>query len=261
MRAIHFDKPRDLSSLHLVEVSDPVLKPGHVLVHLGLELAGTVLDTAPDVTGFSGGDNVCALVNGGGFAQLAAVPQNMLLRLPERLSFTKAAAIPEVWLTAYQALHWIAKIQSGQHVLIHAGASGVGTAAIQLVRLAGAIPIVTATKSKHARLEDLGAEHCIDYRNEDFDDVVLKLTNGKGVEILLDYIGAPYVTKNINAIALDGHIVLQGFLGGRYVQNVDMAPFLTKRIRFTGSTLRNRLDSYKEALVADFNLAHVRRAQ
>ncbi|MEL7161861.1 MAG: NAD(P)H-quinone oxidoreductase [Bacteroidota bacterium] len=279
MRVANFDQSREFSGVHLGEAPDPVPASNEVLVHvvatalnrsdllqvqgyypapadaspiLGLEIAGTIIATGAEVTEYTVGDNVCALVNGGGFAQLASVPQDMLLPLPERLSFTKAAAIPEVWLTAYQALHWIAKIEAGEHVLIHAGASGVGTAAIQLARLAGAIPIVTASPNKHERLRGLGAERCIDYQRENFAKVAQEMTDGKGVEVILDFIGAPYVKRNAQAVAVDGRALLLGFLGGRYVDNLDVAPFLLKRIQVTGSTLRNRPAEYKSRLTADF---------
>ncbi|MEM1356682.1 MAG: NAD(P)H-quinone oxidoreductase [Bacteroidota bacterium] len=271
--------PRDLGSLRLEDAPDPSPANGEVLIHvaatalnrsdilqvkghypapedaspvLGLEVAGTVIEVGPGVDNFEIGDNVCALVNGGGFAQLAVVPATMLLRLPELLSFTKAAAIPEVWLTAYHALHKVAGIAEGQTVLIHAGASGVGTAAIQLVRKAGGIPVVTASAMKHNRLHQLGAEHCIDYRKEDFAEAIEQITDGRGCALILDFIGAPYFQQNLTAAAQDAHIVGLGFMGGRFAERLDVSPIILKRLSLTGSTLRNRSMAFKQQLTADF---------
>jgi tumor protein p53-inducible protein 3 len=219
---------------------------------LGLDVAGTIIEVGSEVTDFEVGDNVCALVGGGAYAQMITVDASMLLRLPERLSFTKAAAIPEVFLTAFQALHWIAGVEEGDTVLIHAGASGVGTAAIQLCKLAGATPIVTASAMKHERLKDLGAEHCIDYKAGDFAEEVLKLTDGAGVNIVLDFVGASYFKQNMDVLAMDGHMVCLGFLGGSYLEGTSIAPILRKRLNITGTTLRSRVAEYRQVLVADF---------
>lgn len=279
MKAIVFDQPGDEHQLHLTEVTDPSYSPHEVLIHiaatalnradllqregkypvppgassiLGLEVAGTVLAVGAETKGFEVGDNVCALVNGGGYAQQIAVDHRMLLRLPERLSFTKAAAIPEVFLTAFQALHWIGKLQADDTVLIHAGASGVGTAAIQLVKLAGALPIVTASAHKHEQLFDLGAALCIDYQSENFADAVNQFTEGKGANIILDFVGGPYLNQNLACCATDGRIVSLAALGGARVPDFSMAPFLRKRIQLTGTTMRSRSDDYRQRLTADF---------
>ncbi|MBC6994019.1 NAD(P)H-quinone oxidoreductase [Neolewinella lacunae] len=279
MKAIHHTHYLTTGQLEIGSAPEPEAGAGEVLVHitatalnradllqaegkypvppdanplLGLEMAGTVIALGPGVTEVEVGDNVCALLNGGGFAQRIAVPEKMLLRLPERLSFTKAAAVPEVFLTAFQALHWLAELREGETVLIHAGASGVGTAAIQLVRLAGAVPLVTASAGKHGPLYDLGAERCIDYRSEDFAAVVLEATEGRGVDVVLDFVGGPYLAQNFRALATDGRLVLLGFLGGRNAAAVDLAPVLAKRLQITGTTLRSRSPAYKEALTADF---------
>lgn len=219
---------------------------------LGLDVAGTVIEVGSAVTEFAVGDNVCALVGGGGYAQMIAVDEAMLLRLPERLSFTKAAAIPEVFLTAFQALHWIGGIGEGDTVLIHAGASGVGTAAIQLCKLAGATAIVTASAGKHERLREIGAAHCIDYRKGDFAAQVKELTGGEGVNVCLDFVGAPYLESNLQALAQDGQLVCLGFLGGLRLENFNMGPVVSKRLSITGTTLRNREDDYRQVLTADF---------
>lgn len=279
MKAITVNTPGDASQLQITEMADPVAGPGQVLVHiaatalnradilqreghyppppgvtdiLGLEMAGTVMEVGEGVTNFEVGDNVCSLLSGGGYGQLLAVNADMLLKLPERLSFTKAAAIPEAFLTAFQALHKIAQLQKGETVLIHAGASGVGTAAIQLVKLAGATSIVTASGHKHQPLLDLGAQRCIDYRTEDFAEAVLDETAGKGVDVVLDFVGGPYLEKNFRSLALDGRMVNLAALGGARVEGISMAPLLRKRLQITGTTLRSRTPAYKRQLVADF---------
>ncbi|MBB4077435.1 putative PIG3 family NAD(P)H quinone oxidoreductase [Lewinella aquimaris] len=279
MKAIVFDQPGDESQLHIADVADPAPAPTAVLLHvaatalnradllqregnypvppgaspiLGLEVAGTVMEVGPETEGFEVGDNVCALVNGGGYAQQIAVDYRMLLKLPERLSFTKAAAIPEVFLTAFQALHWIGGLKQNDTVLIHAGASGVGTAAIQLVKLAGALPIVTASAHKHEQLFDLGAALCIDYQSEDFAEAVLHFTENRGADIILDFVGGPYLNQNLQACATDGRIVSLAALGGARVADFSMAPFLRKRIQLTGTTMRSRTDEYRRRLTADF---------
>ncbi|TXF89728.1 NAD(P)H-quinone oxidoreductase [Neolewinella aurantiaca] len=279
MKAITVKTPGDANQLEITEVADPVAGPGQVLVYiaatalnradilqregkyppppgvtdiLGLEMAGTVIETGAGVTGFEVGDNVCALLSGGGYAQLIAVDEDMLLKLPEQISFTKAAAIPEAFLTAYQALHQIAKLQKDETVLIHAGASGVGTAAIQLAKHAGAKVVVTASSMKHQRLEDLGTDRCVDYRTEDFADAVLDETDGKGANVILDFVGGGYFEQNLKAAALDGRIVSLAALGGARVENVSLAPILRKRLQITGTTLRSRSKAYKSQLVASF---------
>jgi len=241
-----------LNRADLLQVAGKYPPPPGESEILGLDVAGTVIDVGGAVEDFAVGDNVCALVGGGGYAQLLAIDASMLLRLPERLSFTKAAAIPEVFLTAYQALHWIAGVEAGDQVLIHAGASGVGTAAIQLCNLVGATPIVTASASKHERLLELGAAHCIDYRAGDFAEQVQALTEGKGADIALDFVGAPYLKQNMEALALDGHLVCLGFLGGSYLEGASLAPLVSKRLQITGTTLRSRIPEYRQVLTADF---------
>lgn len=278
MKAITVPTPGDADQLFFAEVPDPTPGPGQVLVYvaatalnradilqregkypppagvtdiLGLEMAGTVIEVGEGVKNFAVGDNVCALLPGGGYAQQIAVDEDLCLRLPERLSFTKAAAIPEAFLTAFQALHWIADVQPGETVLIHAGASGVGTAAIQLAKLAGARVIATASGHKHPSLHDLGADRCVDYRREDFAEVALAESE-TGVDVVLDFVGGTYFAGNLKALGLDGRMVCLGALGGASVEATSMAPILRKRLQITGTTLRSRPQEYKERLVADF---------
>jgi NADPH:quinone reductase-like Zn-dependent oxidoreductase len=177
----------------------------------------------------------------------------MAWSVPQGLGTEEAAAIPEVFLTAFQAIRWLADLQKGERILIHAGASGVGTAAIQLVQAMGASSFVTASESKHDFCLKLGASHAIDYRNEDFELVIKSLTNGKGVNVIMDFIGAPYFQKNLNSLGLDGRLVMQGFMGGPKLPAANLGPILRKRLKIVGSTLRSRTLEYKIALAKDLH--------
>lgn len=218
---------------------------------LGLEMAGTVAKTGSGVVDWHEGDRVFALLDGGGYAEYALVHKDRLMALPSGLSMQEAAAIPEVFLTAYQALHWLGGVHSGQQVLIHAGASGVGTAAIQLTRLVGAHSHVTASAPKHAVCRELGAETTIDYESEDFAERIAEVTKG-GVNIILDFIGAPYFHRNVDALAMDGRIVQLATLGGSTVEDVNLRALMAKRVQLLASTLRSRSRAYKVELTQEF---------
>ncbi|RMH63731.1 MAG: NAD(P)H-quinone oxidoreductase [Bacteroidetes bacterium] len=215
---------------------------------LGLEMAGVVEAVGDEVVRWEVGDRVCGLLAGGGYAERAVIHEDLALPIPDGLGFEEAAAIPEVFMTAYQALHWLGCIEAGEHVLIHAGASGVGTAAIQLARLAEAHPFVTASRGKLRACLDLGAEAAIDYREEDFAARVRALTDGHGAGLILDVIGAPYLEPNLRALALDGRIVLLAMMGGAVVEGFDLRALFARRGRLVTSTLRNRDLAYKIAL-------------
>lgn len=219
---------------------------------LGLELAGIVEEAGSNTPGWQPGDRVMALLSGGGYAEYAAVHHGMAMAVPPGLSLEEAAAIPEVFLTAFQALYWLGDLQKGERVLIHAGASGVGTAAIQLVSEAGAHAYVTASAPKHDLCLSLGAEAAINYKEEDFAERVLEETDGRGVDLVLDFIGAPYFGKNLRALATDGRFVLLSMLGGRHVEGLDLAKILRKRVQLLGTTLRARAVEYKKELSQDF---------
>lgn len=174
------------------------------------------------------------------------------MAVPPGLSMTEAAAIPEVFLTAYQSLHWLGGLTSGHHVLIHAGASGVGTAAIQLVRHAGGHPHITASAPKHDVCRDLGAETTIDYKTEDFAARIAEVTDQRGVDIILDFVGAPYFHQNVASLALDGRIVQLATLGGSTVEEVSLRDLMGKRAQLLATTLRSRPLDYKIQLTQEF---------
>lgn len=217
---------------------------------LGLEVAGTVAAVGSGVKGWTPGDRVFGLLGGGGYAEYAILQSSLAMPIPEALSFAEAAAVPEVFLTAWQALVWLAKVQPGEKVLIHAGASGVGTAAIQLAKALGAEAWVTASAAKHAACKALGASLTINYREQDFAGVVLEKTAGKGVNVVIDFIGADYWQQNMKSLALDGRMVMLAFLGGVKTE-ANLALLLQKRITVHGSTLRSRSLAYQAALTED----------
>jgi tumor protein p53-inducible protein 3 len=219
---------------------------------LGLEMAGEVVAVASDVERLAVGDRVCGLLSGGGYAEYATIREDHCLAMPDQMSYEAAAAVPEVFLTAFQALHWLGGAREGETVLIHAGASGVGTAAIQLAREAGLTVIVTASSGKHQLCKSLGASHAIDYSTEDFSDRTLSATSGRGADVIIDFIGAPYLDNNLRASAIDARIILLAMMGGSKVEALNLRDLFRKRISLITSTLRNRSDEYKASLTADF---------
>lgn len=216
---------------------------------LGLELAGEVTQPSGQ---WQVGDRVMAVVTGGGYAGLATVPVGMTMRIPDPCSFEQAAAIPEVFLTAYLNLFMLGKLQAGETALIHAGASGVGTAAIQLVRAAGARAIATAgTAEKVTFCAELGAALAVHYKHDNFADRALEFTAGRGVDIVLDFVGAPYWNDNLRALAMNGRLMLIGMMGGSKGE-LDLGLIMGKRITVTGTTLRRTPLRQKIALTEAF---------
>ncbi|MEL6862975.1 MAG: NAD(P)H-quinone oxidoreductase [Bacteroidota bacterium] len=218
---------------------------------LGLEMAGVVEEVGTGVTKWRKGDKVCGLLSGGGYAEYALIHEDLALPIPQQFSMEEAAAIPEVFLTAYQALKWLSKLQPKERILIHAGASGVGTAAIQLARFMGAEVIVTASASKHARCMELGAALAIDYQSQEFYQKVMEYTDKKGVDVIIDFIAAPYFDANIRSLATDGRLIILALMGGVQLERFHLGPILRKRLHIIGSTLRTRDLSYKIALSQD----------
>jgi tumor protein p53-inducible protein 3 len=208
---------------------------------LGLEMAGEITAVGSSVTDWQVGDRVCALLPGGGYAQYTAVPAGMLMPVPHSWSYEEGAAIPEVWLTAYVNLFLEGNLVAGETVLIHAGASGVGTAAIQLAQAVGARPFVTAgSEEKLARCRELGAELAINYKTEDWLPAVLAKTDEQGVNLILDPVGANYFQRNLHSLAWQGRLVCIGLLSGGRVDTLNIAPILRRRLKLVGSTLRTR---------------------
>jgi tumor protein p53-inducible protein 3 len=220
---------------------------------IGLEMAGVVEKVGKNVTGWKPGDRVCALLPGGGYAEKAVIPAGMAIRVPDSFSFEQAAAIPEVFLTAYLNLFWLGGLKAGQTVLIHAGASGVGTAAIQLIREAGANAIVTAgSEEKRQTCLSLGASLAIDYKAGPFAPIVKETTGGQGVHIILDFIGAAYWEQNLSSLAMDGKLIIIGTMGGSKVPELNLGQLLFRRLQVIGTALRSRSVEDKIALTKEF---------
>ena len=219
---------------------------------LGLEMAGDILAVGADVTGWQPGDRVCALLPGGGYAERAVTPSGMLLRLPDAWTYAQGAAVPEAWYTAFVNLFLEGNLQAGERVLIHAGASGVGTAAIQLARAAGAEVYATAgTAAKAAQCQALGAALAVNYRQQDFAEAIQQATDGAGVDLILDPVGAAYLARNLALLRPQGRLVSIGLLSGGQTA-LDMGLLLRKRLRLVGSTLRNRPLAEKIAITEQF---------
>jgi tumor protein p53-inducible protein 3 len=220
---------------------------------LGMEMAGVVEQVGSRVSGWKAGDRVCALLPGGGYAERVSIPQGMAIRIPDAFTYEEAAAIPEVFLTAYLNLFVLGGLKPKQTVLIHAGASGVGTAAIQLVREAGAASIVTAgSNEKRNTCLQLGASRTIDYKAGPFAPMVIEATQGKGVDIILDFIGAPYWEENLESLAVDGRLILIGTMGGSKVKELDLGLLLRRRLQVIGTTLRSKSPEEKIRLTEQF---------
>ncbi len=278
MKAIQVGKgpARDLS---WTDVPDPAYGPGEVLVEvyatalnradlmqragnyppppgapdiMGLDMAGRIAAVGPDVRGWQSGDAACALLGGGGYAEKAAVPAEMLMRVPEGWSFEQAAALPEAYLTAFLNVFLEAGFQAGETVLVHGGASGVGTAAIQLVKHSGGRVVATAgSATKVARCRELGADLAIDYKAGDWAAHVRDYTDGGGVDIVLDMVGAPYLERNIAALKVKGRLVLISTLGGSKGE-IDLRGLMGKRARIIGSVLRARPQAEKAEITRRF---------
>ncbi|WP_340680791.1 NAD(P)H-quinone oxidoreductase [Paraglaciecola sp.] len=277
MRFIDFTAGCSANALAISETDLPVMAAGQVLVKvqafginradllqragkypppagespiLGLEVAGEVVDIPAGLTSrFKVGDPVFGLVAGGGYAEYVAVDVCHLLPLPEPFDYVQSAALAECFLTAYQAMFFEYQLTEGSAVLIHAGASGVGLAAIQLAKQANCKVAVTASSAeKLAACQQYGADILINYHEQDFVDIL----KSQGVDLIIDFVGGDYVNRNLAVLNRDGCIIQLAMLGGRYTENFDMALMLGKRATLKASTLRNRSNEYKTALIQAF---------
>lgn len=283
MRAIDIEGgkgPR--SALHIASVPRPTLAASQALVHikafglnrmdllqregqypvppgapkiLGVEFSGIIEELGADGggrEGFNKGDEVFGLAYGGAYAEYIAVSTHMLVRKPKELSWEQCAGIPETWITATQAMYLVSKFAAGKSILWHAAASSVSIAGIQLSRADGASAVyATARQDEKCEfvVKDLGATAAFNTTTQNWADEVLKATNGKGVDIIIDYIGAPYFADNLKALAMDGICVSLGVMGGiKLPEGVDVSAFVRKRISFVGSTLRSRDEEYQGKL-------------
>jgi putative PIG3 family NAD(P)H quinone oxidoreductase len=279
MKAILFDQPGDESVLYLGETADPVPGPGEVRlrVHacavnradllqrqglyppppgaspiLGLECAGEVAELGAGVSGWRVGDRAMALLAGGGYAEQVVVHAGSLLPVPAHFSWEQAASLPEVYLTVFLTVFQLGALRSGGAVLVHGGGSGIGTACTQLAKRAGAIVVATAgSDAKCRRCLELGADAAVNYREGDFVAAAAQATGGRGVDVVLDSIGAPYLDRNLSALAVGGRLVVIGLMGGAKAE-LNIAGLLARRLSVIGSTLRARSAEEKAELVAAF---------
>jgi putative PIG3 family NAD(P)H quinone oxidoreductase len=217
----------------------------------GLEVAGEVVALGPDTKGFALGDRVCALTNGGGYAEYCVVPAGQTLPIPDGVDAVHAAAIPETFFTVWANLFRIGRATKGERVLVHGGTSGIGTTALMLCREFGITAFATAgSEHKCAVVRHLGAE-AINYHHENFALAVLSKTDGHGVDVILDIMGGSYFERNLAALARDGRLVVIGFLGGTRADEVDLQALVLKRATVTGSTMRARSAAEKAEIAAD----------
>ncbi|MBC7658458.1 MAG: NAD(P)H-quinone oxidoreductase [Chitinophagaceae bacterium] len=221
---------------------------------LGLEVSGTVESLGAKAQGsqLKKGDSVIALLAGGGYAENVVIRYDQVMSLPPLFDLTEAGGIAEVFLTAYLELVWLGQLQKGQRLLIHAGASGVGTAAIQIAKSLGAEIWVTASSDKKLQFcQSLGAQHLINYKTDDFAKVIDEHTQGQGVNCILDLVGAAHFPNNLKALSIEGKLLLVGMGGGRKSE-VDLALLISKRLHILGSTLRSRALDEKACLIKEF---------
>ncbi len=279
MRAVVITKYGDPDVLSVVDVEKPHPNPDELLVKVratalnradllqrmgfypdpfpgtlevpGLEFAGTVESCGDQVKSFKPGDQVMGIVSGGGYAEYLVVHEQQAMQVPTKVSFEDAGAIPEVFITAWDALVSQGNLKSGGWALVHAGASGVGTAAIQICKAIGANVIVTCSSGKRSACLSLGADLAVDYKTEDFVEVCNNATNKRGINVVLDVIGGEYLNKNVASLALKGTIIQVGLMGGGTTP-FNIAALMPKRARLIGTVLRPRPLEEKIAVTQRF---------
>ena len=277
MRAISISEPGDADVLTVTEEARPIAGPGQVVIDVaaagvnradvmqrlgfypppkgasplpGLEASGTVAEVADGVSGIAVGDEVCALIDGGGYAEAVAVPSTQVLPVPKGVSLADAAGLPEVVCTVWSNVFMTANLQPGETLLVHGGSSGIGTMAIQLAKALGARVAVTAgSAEKLDACRALGADVAISYKDEDFVERVREETDGRGADVILDNMGAKYLGRNVDALATAGRLVVIGLMGGRKGE-LDLGKLLSKRGAVIATSLRARPAEEKAAIVA-----------
>ena len=218
--------------------------PKGVTPVLGLEVAGEIVAVGANVTQFKVGDKVCGLTNGGGYAEYCVVPESQTLNIPENVSFIQAAAIPETFFTVWANVFQMGRAQAGETVLVHGGTSGIGTTALMLCKALGIKTFATVgTDEKVAAIADLTT--AINYKTQDFEQVINEKTDNGGVDVILDMVGAPYLERNLNLLRRDGRLVYIAFLAGAKAKDVKLGQIMMKRLTITGSTMRARTTAEK----------------
>lgn len=280
MKAITFDHFGSADVLKISDVAEPQLRPDDLLVRvraagvnradlthrrggygrpdfgdstiMGLEMAGDVIAVGQNVQGYKPGDRVMGIVGGGAYAEMARIDYRMAMPVPEQMDYIHAAAITEVFVTAHEALIHLGKLKATETVLIHAGAGGVGGAAVQLAHATGATVITTAKRDAHDLVRQLGADHAIDYVADDFSAVVSRLTDNHGVDLILDFIGAPYFERNVNALNFGGRLVQIGIMGGVENAKIPLDRVLYRHLQIIGTVMKSRSQEVKQAMSRRF---------
>jgi NADPH2:quinone reductase len=280
MKAIVFDSFGSEDVLRLADVPEPELRPGDLLVRvaaagvnradlqqragaygkqifgdsdlLGLEIAGSVVASGSDATGFEPGDRVMGIVGGGSYAEFARIDHGMAVRIPADVSFIDAAAIMESFVTAYEAVVHLAGVGKGQSVLIHAAAGGVGSACVQLAAALGATVYATASKAMAGEVGRLGAAHAFDYRDDDFAAGILAQTGNAGIDAVVDFIGGDYLAKNLRVLKPGGCLVQVGILSGQGETAIPLNLVLQRHLRIVGTVMKSRTAAEKRAMTQRF---------
>uniref|UniRef100_A0A1D1YX32 Quinone oxidoreductase PIG3 n=1 Tax=Anthurium amnicola TaxID=1678845 RepID=A0A1D1YX32_9ARAE len=278
MRAVVITSPGGPEVLQVREVEDPAAGEGEVLIRVaatalnradtvqrkgtyplppgagsypGLECSGVVEAVGEGVRRWKVGDQVCALLAGGGYAEKVAVPEGQVLPIPSGVSLEEATAFPEVACTVWSTVFMMSRLSAGESFLVHGGSSGIGTFAIQIAKHLGVRVFVTAgSAEKLAFCKDLGADVCINYKTEDFVARVKEETVGKGVDVILDNVGGPYLQRNLESLSVDGRLFIIGFQGGA-VAEVNLGPLFARRLTVQAAGLRNRSTENKVRIVAE----------
>ena len=280
MKAITFDDFGAADVLHLTDAPIPELRPGDVLVKvhaagvnradvlqrhgyyghqsygdsdlLGLEVAGEVAAFGSDVTDIRPGERVMGIVGGGAYAEYARVDRAMAVRIPDNLDFAEAAAVMESFVTAWEAAVHLGGAGRGEAVLIHATAGGVGSAGVEIAHALGARVFATANAERRAEVLALGAEAVFDYRTEDFEQGVRMATGGRGVDVVVDFVGGDYLARNLRSLAPGGRLVQVGLLGGQDSTNIPLSVLLHNHLRLIGTVMKSRTVDEKRAMVRRF---------
>jgi NADPH2:quinone reductase len=219
---------------------------------IGLEVAGEVVAKGAEAPGFEIGERVCALTNGGGYAEYCVAPVTQCLRWPQGYDAIRAAALPETYFTVWANLFVHGRFAAGETVLVHGGSSGIGVTAIQLAREFGGRAYATAgSDEKCAACVRLGADASINYRTEDFAERIAALTGGRGVDVVIDLVGAPYFERNLKCLGVDGRLVEVATQGGTRAESLDLFDVMRRRLTITGSTMRPRTTAQKGAIARD----------
>lgn len=280
MKAINIREFGAADVLELAEVATPEVRPTDLLVRvyaagvnradlthrtggyghpnfgdsliIGLEIAGEVIDAGSEVIGFEVGDRVMGVVGGGAYAELARIDYRMAMHIPAQLDYVHAAAIPEVFVTAHEAMMHLARLKASDSVLIHAAAGGVGSAAVQLAYATGATVYATTEGSKLSRVEHLGADVAIDYKTQDFAEVIADKTNGRGVDIVIDFVGEPYFARNVASLAHGGRLIQVGILGGGGKVTIELEHILYRHLQIIGTVMKSRTQPEKHDMIRRF---------